>query len=227
LICCAITDAVLNDHFDRRLPIDEAQRVDRHLDECAECRNMYQKLITLRTLADGLPASMEPARDLWPEIAARLFGPGSKSGKRRRSYWTWMLFSAAAATLLVAAAVLKWLDEPGQPPIVAQHSAVVPARDDDDRLRQEVAKAEQTFQDAAGEFLTQLKSADGTLPPDTKVILQGNLIIADKAISEVKTAWEKQPDNYALARKLLEAHERRVELLQQVAHLSIATQNGG
>jgi len=221
---CAFA-SLLNDHFDRRLPLVEAQRVDRHLDDCAECRHEYQKLITLRILTDGLPASVEPARDLWPEIAARLFDAGSKGGNRRRTYWAWMLFSAAA--LLIVAAVVQWLDHPGQPHNVADDSELAPNRAEDDKLRQEVAKAEQAYQDAAGDFLAQLESADGMLPRDARTTLQGNLLIADRAISEVKTAWEKQPDDYNLARKLFEAHERRVELLQQVAHLSIATQKGG
>ncbi|MEX2307511.1 MAG: zf-HC2 domain-containing protein [Pirellulales bacterium] len=226
---CTVTEAKLGDHLDRRLSLEESQRLDRHLEECAACRGAYQRLVALRTLVDGLATSIEPQRDLWPAISARLCGAGASHSERerRRIRLAWIVLSAAAASILVALGVIELSNRPASTSGPAQNIIVDGSPALDDSLRLEVAKAEQAYVDAAGDFLAHLKSPEAALPPDTRIVLEGNLVIADRAISEIKSAWERQPSEFALARKLLAAHERRVELLQQVAHLSFATQNGG
>jgi len=223
---CNVTEAELGDLLDRQLSPDDARRIERHLEECAACRDGFQSLIGLRNLVHGLAKSIEPDRDLWPGIAARLFGSGEgQSGKKRRTHWAWIVISAAAAAILVAVSV-EWFHRSSSTelPSRAGVASVTPANDS---LRSEVAKAEEAYVYAAGQFLAQLESPDASLPADTKDVLQGNLVIADRAISEVKSAWERQPHDVELARKLLAAHERRVELLQQVAHFSFGNQSGG
>jgi hypothetical protein len=97
----------------------------------------------------------------------------------------------------------------------------------DASVKLDVAKAEQAYVDAASDYLAQLESSEAALPLEARKVLHGNLVIADRAIREIKLAWKQQPNEIALAQKLLAAHERRLELLQQVAQLSFATQNGG
>jgi hypothetical protein len=97
----------------------------------------------------------------------------------------------------------------------------------DASVKLDVAKAEQAYVDAASDYLAQLELSEAALPLEARKVLHGNLVIADRAIREIKLAWKQQPNEIALAQKLMAAHERRLELLQQVAQLSFATQNGG
>jgi anti-sigma factor RsiW len=221
---CKVTEAELGDYLDRRLSLDESRRLDRHLDECDGCHGIYEKLVALRSFVDRLPTSIEPPRDLWPEISARLL-TSPRSGDRRFRL-AWFMLSAAA-TVLVAIGATAWFHRAPTTSGPVKNAVAVSPPASADNVRLEVARAEQAYVDAAGDFLAQLESPQAALPVSTREILQGNLIIADKAISEIKSAWQQQPNDMALARKLLAAHEKRVELLQQVAQLSIEIQNGG
>jgi hypothetical protein len=134
---------------------------------------------------------------------------------------------SAAATILVAIGATAMFNRGAGTSDLAERTVAHQPPASADNVRLEVARAEQAYVDAAGDFLAQLESPQAALPMSTREILLGNLVIADKAISEIKSAWQQQPNDMALARKLLAAHEKRVELLQQVAQLSIAIQNGG
>ena len=56
--------------------LDEAafQEIELHLAGCAECRQQERLLRALIAEAAALPEEIRPARDLWPEMAARLRG---------------------------------------------------------------------------------------------------------------------------------------------------------
>jgi hypothetical protein len=62
----------LHDYADGVLTPRERQEVERHLEACADCRAEMQFLLALRQQISRLPQSLEPPRDLWPEIAARI-----------------------------------------------------------------------------------------------------------------------------------------------------------
>jgi anti-sigma factor RsiW len=221
---CKVTDAELGDHLDRRLSLDESRRLDRHLNKCDSCRGTYEDLVAVRSFVDRLPTSIEPPRDLWPELSARL-SSGPQSGRRRFRLASWFMLSAAAAVLVVIGAKEQFSRVPsGSDPAENAVAESRPAADDN--LQLEIARAEQAYVDAAGDFLAQLDASQAGLPQSARDILQGNLVIAEEAISEIKSAWRQQPNDMVLARKLLAAHEKRVDLLQHVVQLSITIQNG-
>jgi hypothetical protein len=62
----------LHDYVDGVLTPAERQEVERHLETCANCRAEMQFLQALRQQVAHLPQRLEPPRDLWPEIAARI-----------------------------------------------------------------------------------------------------------------------------------------------------------
>jgi hypothetical protein len=221
---CQVTEAELGDHLDRRLSLDESRRLDRHLEECDCCRGTYEGLVSLRSFVDRLPTAIEPPRDFWPQIAARL--PSSGQPGRRRFRLSWFMLAAAATILVAIGATAMFNRGAGTSDLAASSAALNPPASGGN-LQLEVARAEQAYVDAAGDFLAQLESPQAVLPQSTRQVLQGNLVIAEQAILEIKSAWRQQPNDMSLARKLLAAHEKRVELLQQVAQLSIAIQNGG
>jgi anti-sigma factor RsiW len=112
-----------NEYAGGELLPGETLEVERHLAACPACRREVERL---RELLDGLahlPREAEPARDLWPEIAARIATDlplPRKSGRGR------IFLQAAAALALFAGGVLVGRTSVDRPEI----SAGLPGRQD-------------------------------------------------------------------------------------------------
>jgi anti-sigma factor RsiW len=101
-------------HLDDRLdawldgelsPADRMQ-AERHVGECAECRENAARLRALRDAAAALPREIPPARDLWPGIAARLSEPAVVPFPARRRLARPLALAAAAAVLMALSSAL-------------------------------------------------------------------------------------------------------------------------
>lgn len=162
----------------------------------------------------GLPQSIEPARDLWPGIAARLEpAPG-----RRVRRWAWQ---AAAAVLLVAASSIVTLQlvKP-RGPVVAEAPAsvagpaVMPAAFgpghalDPEYL---VAKAQ------LAEMLAQRIDA---MPASARSKLEANLAEMQRATAEINAALALQPGDPLLEELLLNAYQAELGVMANVNQLT-------
>ena len=152
----------------------------------------------LRSHLRDLPRSIEPARDLWPPIEARL-------APRRRPRR--VLYQLAAAIVLVAmSSVVTWLlVRRNAPPVVVVAAAPVD-RDGLARLAR------------AGDVMEEGLGSSG-LAPETRAVLVRNLVVIDSAIAECQRALDADPGSPVLAGLLRAAHRQRVEFLQQAARL--------
>jgi anti-sigma factor RsiW len=70
--CAGVIDR-LSALIDGELPDPERQAVERHLQECAGCASVCQRLTDAWTLAAEAPR-VAPRVDLWPRVEARLNG---------------------------------------------------------------------------------------------------------------------------------------------------------
>ena len=66
---------LLQDYLDDALTPAERQTVEAHLPTCPACRAEHEALASVVASVGALPRSLEPPRDLWPEIEARLAEP--------------------------------------------------------------------------------------------------------------------------------------------------------
>src|SRR5262249_28945351 len=110
---------LLTGYLDHDLPRSEADAVRRHLDTCAECRDVLAALEGVKSRAASLVDPPAPT-DLWAGIASRLGPAGSSSAAPARhavvlelprraptaAAWQWV---AAAAAFAVVAAGALWL----------------------------------------------------------------------------------------------------------------------
>ena len=69
---CPHMEATLNEYVDGTLPAGDRPAVEAHLAECAGCRAAATELRRLIAEAHGLPRSIEPGRNLWTTIEARI-----------------------------------------------------------------------------------------------------------------------------------------------------------
>lgn len=148
---CATFEAVLPDYLEGALgsAADVAARA--HLATCGQCRALVADLERIRTQAAGLP-DLQPSRDLWAEIDARIETPaiavgtvrgvggsgrglGGRGG--RRSDWfgsPWSARSALRAAALILAtsgvtylATRWWAGTPGGATMIVQRSTPSPS----------------------------------------------------------------------------------------------------
>ena len=227
----------LSDYLDDELPEHERQAVERHLAECAECRQTLHDLQRVVAAAGAVPARA-PATDLWIGIADRLdtrvvpFDRG-----RRRFAFTLPELAAAAvllATLSGATAALLMMTARNQsgpggasdPSVAPANAGAVdstPASDVDVPLDSGIVSAvsygEVQYEAAVTDLERALEAGRGRLDDTTVSVVEQNLSIIDRAIAEARRALQADPSNGYLSGHLVEARRRKLELLRRTATL--------
>ena len=157
----------------------------------------------LTGLAAQLPRSIEPPRDLWPAIEARIAPP-----PRRARGWRIALAAAALAAVAAGSSLTTaWLmNGTDGPPAV---SAAAPR--------------EAAYLRATGALVQELALRRDELAPETVAVLDRNLEIIDRAIQESRAALAADPANADLAELLWASYERKVSFLEQAARLATPT----
>jgi len=232
---------LLSDYLDHDLPRGEHEAVERHLAECAECRETLAALDVVKSRAAALVDPPAPT-DLWAGIASRIGTAGStsaepaKGARPRRIHelpaphsarsprtplWAVPQWALAAAAFAVVALGVSWivqsrltptLREPVQRPV-----ASTPAPTND------VSAA--SFNAAAVESeISQLQQAldrgRDKLDPKTVQVLEENLRIIHKATEDARHALEKDPANRELQQYFAGSVKSKLELVRRATQLA-------
>jgi hypothetical protein len=162
----------------------------------------------------GLPQSIEPRRDLWPGIAARLESGRVRPARR----WAWQ---AAAAVLLVASSSIVTLqlvksrvpavaDAPASAPVP---SAMPAAFGPGHALDPEYLAAKEQL----AEMLAQRVDA---MPASARSKLAANLAELQRATAEINAALALQPGDPLLEELLLNAYQAELGVMANVNQLT-------
>ncbi|HUH13672.1 MAG TPA: zf-HC2 domain-containing protein [Longimicrobiales bacterium] len=221
-----LDDGRLNDFVDGLLPAQDAKAVAEHLDRCDECAAEVAGLREILADARTLPLAIEPDRDLWHGIAARLERPpvlelGAARARRTGlgrtpGRWPTRFVLAAAAGLLVVASstvTLLVVRGRGEGPV-----ATVAAPPTPDGLHL-VSQVEGGYAGAVDALESSLASRRQELQPETVAVIEENLAIIDRAIAEASAALSRDPANLELAHRLRYAYRHKVELLERAVKL--------
>jgi anti-sigma factor RsiW len=216
MIRCDEALRLLDDHVDGTLGAERTAAVAAHLAACEECRGAEAATRHLVLAARSLPAEIEPARDLWADIAARvqtevvpLAGPRRVWSRPRRPAL------AAAAALLVAATAVVTVRISSRAPLGTEPPtgsggaklARTGAADD-------VTAAIAEYERAAAALRLALAQNGAILPPATRRVVEENLTIVDTAVARLSSALAGDPGNRELALLLAAAYEQQIDLLQ-------------
>lgn len=221
--------ALLDDFVDGELAPDHRRTVEEHLLDCERCRTEVNALLELRDRARALPRELQPERDLWAGIAARLDArspqqraaaiPIRRAADRRRLVVLDRSALAAAAVIVIAFSSLFALfgtrggagglglglaDAADQRPVTA------------------LAAFEPTEEEYLGtleSLVLQLESRREALSPATVAVVEENLRIIDGAIVEIRSALEAEEKSTELPLLLSGVYRQKVELLQTVLQL--------
>jgi hypothetical protein len=216
MTCPEIQDR-LDDYVDGALSEREFQEVELHLHGCAECRKQERALRAILAQAEALPEGMEPPRDLWPGIAARL-GRRSilarfPSGVTRPGMWASL--AAAAAVILAVGVMLRQGGSAG--PGTVPTGTKVPVASTEPNLD----PAEQEYQRATSELMAALSKQKEGLAPETQKAVDDNLKVIDTALNDLRAAIKKDPSNQKLNKMLVATHQKKVDMLRYLLKLNL------
>lgn len=182
--------------------------------------------------ARALPRSVEPQRDLWDDIEAALDGSPDRTAP---VIWRPRLVVAAAVMLAVTAALSFWLGgslsttERVTPiatsPTTTSPTATSPittspiTRDVPNRFGPHYAMApsfNQARRDLAIDVADQLEQ----LSPESRVLVEQNFILINRALDEINDALTGDPNNDMLQQLLLSTYTQEVLLLGEIDALT-------
>jgi hypothetical protein len=204
--------------------------LEMHLNECEDCRALYDDLARIRDAASALPVLDAPDR-VWLQIAGRLRQEGrihdaQKPAPARRSYTAWLAAAAALVIVIGGAAVMMRRSTPA--PAVQTTTTTVPSRGNGgnavpgksvETVQTEVDAAQQQFEKAIADLEKVAKANQTALDPGTSQTIDKNLGIIDQAIAENRAAVKAEPASVAARETLFEALRQKVSLLQDTIAL--------
>jgi hypothetical protein len=180
-----------------------------------------------------LPQAIEPARDLWPQIEARLnaiqaaapTAPGAMIPLRRsRARLRWL----AAAAMVASVAVGVWIGRsllPGSGPLIAvrQPTTVAPSVNPagGGAAAADVAYVnDPRYQRQRAALLRSLQAQLATMPPETRDKVQASLAAVEKAKQDLEQALGKDPGNALLQELLVNTYQDEMRVLTDVHEAS-------
>jgi len=200
-----------------------------HLNDCEDCRALYEDLVRIRDAAAELPPVQVPGR-AWLQIAGRLRQEGrirdvAKPVPPRRWSVAWL---AAAAAFVIAVGGAALLLQHRSTPAPATQTATAPSRgnaapgksvESVETVQNEVEAAQEQFEKAITKMDDLRKANMSALDPQTSAVISKNLNIIDQAIAENRAAVKAEPASVAARETLFEALRQKVSLLQDTISL--------
>ena len=179
------------------LAADERRELDQHLLHCPQCRADHEASAAIADRLGGLRREIQPAEDLWTGIAPRL-----KRTRRRIDLPVWRV-AAAALVLMAMSSTATWL-----------------------LLRPSTSNAPDTFESfeadyaqAALELSELYTAARSSMSPATKAVVERNLAVIERALSESRDALRNDPTNPALEAIVAAAYRRKIAFLERATTL--------
>jgi anti-sigma factor RsiW len=204
---------VLGDYVDNALAPAERARVEAHLAECAECRELVAGLRSVVATAAAL-APLDPPRAAWSRIERGIRAEGAG---RRTPRWPWLAAAAALALATFGGLKMAGVWSPAPPAMVA--TAPAAGVDDAQAVAAELVQAEQHYQNAITGLERIADSEKGSLDPQTASTLEKNLAVVDQAINESRAALKTQPGSEPAQQSLLDNFKTKISLLQDTVAL--------
>ena len=235
---------LLSDYLDHDLPRGEAEALERHLTDCAECRDTLAALERVKARAAALVDPPAPT-DLWAGIASRIGTAGTTSVKPRRTVvhelpareyrpaiWSVPQWALAAAAFAAVALGVSWVVQSRLSPPLRPAVAVQPAPADQAYGSAASEPSGGTDAAAAGFDATAIESQIGQLQqaldrgrdkldPKTVQVLEENLRIIRKATEDARLALEKDPANRDLQNYFAGSVTSKLELMKRSVALAV------
>lgn len=221
----------LSAYVDDELTPAERAACEAHLETCAECRAVAAELESLVRAAARFPVH-PPPDNLWDGIATRVTGlpqegvvaPAEETRDGRRISFSLPQLALAASLLAAVSAGVSWVAanrnrvEPSAPreaAVRAVSESFAPAAD-----ARPVGFADAQYDAAVSDLERVLLERRDSLDPRTVRVLERNLAVIDEAIRQARAALDADPANPFLNSHLVDARQRKLDLLRRAALLA-------
>lgn len=214
----------LSDYIDGELAPEDAEALEAHLLECADCgRALYElRAVVAR---GGQVIDRPPDTDLWPGIASRIAvedaGDVGRMRTRRLSFSIPQLVAASLVLMLLSGSTIYlMLKRDGTSQVAAaptQSDKGAPVTTDR-ALAMPIAvtsPAAENYNVAINELEDALASGSSRLDTATVRVLESNLRTIDNAIAEAQAALGRDPGNPYLNRYLDHTMQKKIQLLRR------------
>lgn len=209
---CETFNDRLDDWLDDELMPADARALQAHAAACPACHAQMTIARRLQREAFTLPMTNEPARDLWPKIAARLEPRGMHANRK----WLHALAASVAVIAIfaggmLASRVLLQGDAYITPRIVESPQAELPS----------LADARRILPASYVELIDAAAPANGS---GTEQALLRNLLLVNLAIRDIETAMSEDPANADLRELLSGLYAQENRILAQAERMRAARQ---
>ena len=218
----------LSEYLDGELSAADRVALERHIEECFECRRVLGELRQVIARADALP-DRAPERDLWAGIAQQI---GAKTGNAdlkvielasrrsqkapRRVSLSLSQLAAASVALMVLSGGIVWFT-------LNNHGGSTPSAGSTRNPVTQVSTAQSQITAQYSEALRSLEqdlaASRDKLDPETVAILEENMRAIDAAITEARSALARDPGNLYLNQHLENTMKKKIQLLRTATAL--------
>jgi negative regulator of sigma E activity len=232
---------LLSDYLDHDLPRGEAEALERHLVDCAECRDTLAALERVKARAATLVDPPAP-NDLWAGIAPRIGTAGTTSVKprpivvhelpdprsaraHRPAVWSVPQWALAAAAVVAVAVGVSWLVQTRLTPGLRPEVAVQQATPDRAQTSAANTASDASFDATAiesqiGQLQHALDLGRDKLDPKTVQVLEDNLRIIRKATEDARRALEQDPANRELRNYFAGSVQSKLDMVRRATELA-------
>lgn len=162
--------------------------------------------------ASALPESIEPERNLWPGIAARIAADTQQPASRNRSVWPVAL--AASLTLAILSSTATWwvLTRPDLTTTRIVELMTDPMQPFVQDV--ELIEARRQLTDSLDESLQRLA-------PSTRRQVSMNLLYIHQSLAEIRAALDEDPENVFLHQLLYSTYQQEIGLLSDINRVAL------
>ena len=212
----------LNDYLDESLPEEERLEVARHIDQCPVCSAELGRMESLIEEARELPESIEPRRDLWPDIEAQIAPQPAPTRRKPFKLFgilrpQWALVGAAAAAAVVVMLLSGSPDESGVSDVARSRDVQLSVPSHVISLMQAL---EYECRGAGKQLLASINNSDSPSQMEAAAAIEQSVRPLDIAIEEMKSALETNPGDPALLQMLTDRYQHKLSLLPRAIRLA-------
>lgn len=223
--------------IDGALSATEELALQEHLAGCPECSSVAAELRNVVAAAHEAPA-LEPARDLWPQIAARLGRQAAgqpsiarierlapvaslqahgKARQARRFSFSAPQLAAAAVILMSVSGAAVWLISDTPPASTIATGTIVQSAGGAPGSVQTVSRTAATadYEDDVAGLERALEENRAQLDPATVEVIERSLDSIDQAIEDARSALAADPNNPYLHRQLDNTMRKKIDVLRR------------
>jgi hypothetical protein len=177
-------------------------------------KDVHDQQDALERRLKRLPGELPPARDLWPEIAARIEA-GAVPEQSPAGRGGWRVAALAASVALVAVLVASFLGR--DPPPDTSVTPVLAAAPATFGAGHELGSE---YRAARAGLTHDLESRLETLSPEARETVMENLAVIRQAAAEIDAALAQDPGNGLLQQLLLAAYQDELSVLANMQRVT-------